>query len=42
MFGKLQNESDWVTVLAFFFGAAVIVPDIAALGLTLLALARAL
>jgi hypothetical protein len=42
MIEKLHIQRDWATVLAFVFGAAVIVPSIVALLLSLGALARLL
>jgi hypothetical protein len=42
MLEKLHIQRDWATVLAFVFGAAVIVPSMVALLFTLGALARLL
>jgi hypothetical protein len=42
MFEKLHIQRDWATVLAFVFGAAVIVPSIVAMLLSLGAVARLL
>jgi hypothetical protein len=40
MIGKLHIQKDWATVLAFIFGAAVIIPSIAALLVTLVAIVQ--
>jgi|ThiBiot_500_plan_2_1041550.scaffolds.fasta_scaffold252084_1 hypothetical protein len=42
MFEKLHIQRDWATMLAFVFGAAVIVPSMVALLFSLGALARLL
>lgn len=42
MFEKLHIQRDWATVLAFVFGAAVIVPSIVAYFLSLGAVAELL
>lgn len=39
MLEKLHIQQDWATVLAFVFGAAVIVPSIVALLLSIVAVA---
>ena len=42
MVGNLHIQRDWVTVLAFLLGAAVVIPSMLALALTLSAIGRLL
>ncbi len=42
MFGKLHIQQNWAALLAFVFGAAVIVPSIVALVLSIVAIAESL